>query len=111
MKKYNSIAKKISSLEKSICNYAEEVKTAFAYDDAMVEFTGYDFERDEMTADITIKVVIDRLNAYNYIKVRARIDYQGDVSVTTTEFTNGKTFYKPGHIPEEHGWGAMMMAF
>lgn len=111
MKTYNSIAKTAATLEKEIKNYAENVKDNHCADDAMVEFTGYDFNRESMTAEITLKTVIDRKNHYEYIKVVARKVFDNDVSVGVLERKESRWNYTPGSIPEEHGFGAMIMAF
>lgn len=103
MKKYNSIKNLVANLEKEITNYAEELETAFAADETLVDFTGFDFDREQMTADIVLKTRWEnRQPSYNRFKVVAykSLDhYSCDVV--------------DGFLDEEKGqsWGAMMTAF
>lgn len=111
MKTFNSIAKTVASFEKEIKSYANELKESFRYDDVMVEFTGFDFARESMTAEITMKTSINGMKAYNYFKVVASKRWSEEVNVDVVESNIDSGMHLPECTPIEHGYGARMMNF
>lgn len=111
MKTYNSIAKTVANLEKEIKNYAQQLMESFNYDDIMVEFTGFDFDRTAMTAEITMKTTVNGLKGYNYFKVVAMTGWGGEIDVDVVESNMSSNMYFQDSVPAEHGWGATMLKF
>ena len=109
---YDDIDKKVARMQKEIMDYAEQIREQNGYSQAMVEIKGFDFNKERMEFELTLKTEEDSLKQYYYIIGAAIMFMSGEATILVDETKKSRVYgCSERVIPSMHGWGAMMVNF
>ena len=113
-KVYGSIAAKVAKMEKEIVNYAEALKSEKDAEDYLVDITDFDFKRDAMKYEISLKYRYHGRINYIYIKGMAVfMDFSEEVAISVFDYDTEDMDEESRKVaaPRCHSFEQVMMNF
>lgn len=113
-KVYGAIAAKTAKMEKEIVSYAEALKSEKDAEDYLVGITGFDFMRDAMKFELSLKYRYNGRINYIYIKgIAVYMDFSDEVNISVSDYDTEDMFEESRKVaaPSRHSFEQVMMNF